>query len=335
MKRVHLVCLSAALAIGLVVVAFFGGDGERQQLIAYVACADRKVYGLDLEHGELLRISDSIENIGTPSTLDYYSSRALLYIGSERARMQNDYYPLVAVDVSADFSVERRFTLDPSRETIDISVANDARAVYGVVISERSERIFVAHTVPNGSGVTTILDAATGDFIGESSVLIIRSTGFLSPDGLQFAYVWPSGVREREGAVVEWSGGVAVKDIATGATVSSVELDNNRGLEPPWGASSSEFVYLSRPDNLLQVYDRESGQVISSIDIQELTDMLLSSVDLLHIANTSRVALSMITMPSDDGSHEGFVVIVDYATGRVVHTLEVGPNPTNIVLAQS
>ncbi len=333
MNRVHLVWLFAALAIGLVVVAFIGGDGERQQLIAYVACADRKVYEFDLEHGELLRISDSIENIGTPSTLDYDSSRALLYIGTERARMQNDYYPLVAVDVSADFSVERRFTLDPSREMIDISVANDARAVYGVVISEPLERLFVSHSLPNGSFVTTILDAATGDFIGESSVLI-PNTPILSPDGSQFAYVWPSGAREKEGAVVEWSGGVAVKDIATGATVSSVELDNNRGLEPPWGASSSEFVYLSRPDYILRVYDRESGQVISSIDILELTDMLLTA-EPLHIANTNRVALSMITMPSDDGSHEGFVVVVDYATGRVVHAVEVGPYPTNIVLAQS
>ncbi|HEU4619720.1 MAG TPA: hypothetical protein VFV10_16905 [Gammaproteobacteria bacterium] len=299
-------------------------------MVAYVACADRKVYALDLETGAVLAVSDPIEGIGRPTSIALDRETSRLYVGSERDRGQNDFYPLVALDTDKPFEIVGRYTLDPNRGSIDESVLNpNSYALYQVVFSAATRRLYFGYTAP-GHGLSTVFDIGSGQIVGESEVGISEKSTF-SPDGSKIAEIFPSGSRTRNGETTTWAGGVVVKDIATGEAVSRTALANNRGLQPPWKKLSSPFVYLSRPDDTLQVYERDSGRLLASIDADQATGLLPTGGEPVFVDELNEVVLPMMGAGSESDM-KGFLVLISPTSGDILKTIEVGPRPTNVVV---
>lgn len=290
---------------------------------------------LNLEDGTTLSVSEPIDGIGRPTSLALDPETSRLYIGSERGFNQNDYYPLVAVDPNNDFKLVGQYTLDPTRSGIDQSVLSDVYAVYRVVPSETAPgRLFLGYAHPDyGGSVAAIFDATSGEIVGKTAVPITGKS-VVSPDGSLVADLYPSGSRASNGETTEWPGAVVVRNIMSGERVSKVELEDNKGLQPPWEHLPSPFVYLSRPENTLRSYERDSGQIISSIDLSELPELGPTGGEPIYLAESNRVVLPMGGTPAAGGDPRGFVVIVDVASHETVKKIEVGPHPTNIVLAR-
>lgn len=330
------------VAAGCLLLVFFASDGffgrnadgsRNDRLLSYVAAADGKIYVLDLDSGSVIATSDVIEGLGKPTAIDIAPDSSLLYIASERGYRQNDYYPLVAVDLNSNFRVIKRFRIDPSSgPTLDPTVLNtNVRAVYRVVVSNDGTKLYLVYAAP-GYEPTTVVDSDTGLILGQTSAVIDRSTVF-SPDGTQVANIWPSGSRvsdaNGEQTIRQWPGGVAVTDLFTGAVESQRELVANRGLQPPWQEISEPFVYLRTPEQVLEVYDRETGQLGVSLNLPEVAGLVPAQSDPVLLEAADAVALSMT-----DGEQQGFVVVIDLASRNVRSAIRVGPSPTNVVLGR-
>lgn len=330
----HFVYVALALAAGLFAAMYFiGGAPARQQLV-YVACEDKRVYAVDLASGEVVARSNPIEGMGRPTSVDFVAETSRLYIGSERDYAQNDYYPLVAVDISDGFDVVGRYTLDPGRNVIDPSTPNEVGAVYEVFASETSSQLYFVYASPDYSGVAAIFDMAAERIVGKTGT-VVRPSMVFSADGSQRAEIWAGGSRTINGESTVFPGGVAVRDIMTGEIISRVELEDNQGLQPPWETLSSPHLDQVGGTETYNLYDRDSGHVISTMDVRELTGMYGSQGGPVLIEGSTRMVAPRGTLlpgegPSSLQMPRGFLVVLDYVSGQVVETIEVGPNPTTV-----
>lgn len=336
MKKLFLFAVGAALAVFAVLLGLkvLSGSADALQVvapekIAYVASADQRIYVVDIAAGKLVSRSDPIDGVGRPTSLEIDQTGSILYIGSERGPNQNDYYPLVAVSAKDDFAVVRQYTIHPDRQVIDKAVLNpDVHAVYRVTKSKDGDRLFLLYSAP-GSGLTTEFDLESAAIVREIDVPITANSIF-SSDGTLVADIYPSGSRTDDGVTTQWPGAVLVREFATGAVISDVKLSDDKGLQSPWADLASPFVYLARRKNSLNVYDRDSGKVLSSLDLSVVTGLLPTGADPKLLDGGPYIVLTM--MNSTEGVEpRGYVVVVDYMTGEVVFTVEVGPQPTNIV----
>ena len=335
MTRKHFVYVALALAAGLLAAMYYiGGAPARPQLV-YVACSDKRVYAVDLASGEVVARSNPIEGMGMPKSVVFVAETSRLYIGSQWDYAHNDYYPLVAVDVGDGFDVVGRYTLDPEQDAIDPSTRMDVYPVYRVVASETSNQLYLMYAGYGGGG-NAIFDMTSERIVGRTSRPVRPST-VVSSDGSQAADVWPSISRTINGETTVFPSGVAVWDITTGEIISQVELEDNRGLQPPWETLSSPLLYRASGTNLHNLYDRDSGQIISTIDLRELTGMYSSESEdepVLIEGTTRMVAPMDMVLPSDaprgPSPVRGFLVVLDYVSGEIVKTIEVGPSPTTV-----
>lgn len=338
MIRKHFVYLALALAAGLFAAICLIGGGQARQQLAYVACADKRVYVIDLARGEVVARSWPIEDMGTPTSVVFVAETSRLYISSQWDNVQGeDYYPLVAVEVGDGFEVVGRYTLDPERDVID-PLALRSSAVYGMVASETSDHLYLMYASSEYGGAAAIFDMAAERIVGRAGTVIFPGWVF-SPDGSQIAAIWASSSRTIDGVTTESPGGVAVLDIMTGETLSRIELEDNRGLQPPWENLSSLHLDRVGRTGVFRLHDRDSGRVVSTLDLQEITGMRLGARDgqvgpALIEGSTRLVAPRGIVIPGEGPPRlwtaRGFQVVIDYVSGEVVETIEVGPEPTTV-----
>jgi len=298
--------------------------------LGYVATADRKVHAVDLRRGVVVRQSAPIADMGQPTAIAYVVAESLLFVASARGRGQNDYYPLVAVRPDVEFQVAGTYT--PGGEALQTSAPNPNRsAIYTVVASPDARTLYLG-LAQSGAPPTTLFDRASGAIVGRSSVPILPEN-YISPDGTRVAEVWPSGNRtvDEGGQRVlrEWPAGVLVREIATGNVVSRHDLAGGQSLQPPWFVLSTPYVYIKPGTTELSVYNRATGEVTAGVDLQSLTGMTPVQATPIVVPDSGLVALSMV-----DSGGRGFVVVVDVAAERVSSRIEVGPMPTNVVLAE-
>ncbi|HZF28654.1 MAG TPA: hypothetical protein VE907_06035 [Gammaproteobacteria bacterium] len=319
----------------LIVLAAFVGwrtliQGPRD-VFAYIACADRKVYAVNLLDGTVLRESEVVNDIGRPTSIAL-AADSTLFITSERGRGQNDYYPLIAIGLE-DLDVRGTYTLNPrGEEQLRNDAPDNARlAAYSVVASPNGRTLYLGLSEASG-GLTTLFDAVAGKVTGRSNVPILPGNYYLSPYRAQVAEIWPSGSRAAEeggaSAVREWSGGVLVRDIQTGEVVSRAELMGNRGLTPPWTSEPGPYLHIKPGTTEFDAYDRGTGELIADIDLRRLTGMSPMQDVPTAIPNSTFAALAMV----DEEGH-GFAVVIDTSSKQVRSKTQVGPSPTNLVLA--
>ena len=320
----------AVLVVAFVLIQRSGVVSDRSvdSTLGYVVGNDRKIYVVDLSGGVVLRESAAIGELGRPTAIAYVAQDSLLFVASERAG-RDDFFPLVSVRVNESFDVARTYLLDSA----EAPSVDGKPSVYALVASPDGQRVFLGYVLPNG-GLTTVLDPTSADIIGRSDVPVLPDH-YLSQDGRRVAEVWPAGNRvvaqNGRSEVREWSGGVAVREVLSGAVVSRTELVADRGLYPPWAAEDlGPYLYIKPGTAELSVYDRVTGEISKTIDLQSLTHMALAQTVPVLISNSTQAALTMI---NPEG--RGFVVVIDVSTGHVQSTIEVGPSPTNVVLAAS
>jgi hypothetical protein len=320
--------------MGAAIITWWHWQDRPRQTFAYVACEDKRIYEVDIAGGKVITTSKMIEDMGRPTAADIDVKTGRLYVGSERGRSQNDYYPLVAVDVTHDFDVVAKYTLDRAHAVVDRFAPNrNVHAVYGVRTSVFDGRLYLGYAAPDYSGGKyAIFNPHQGEITGQTAVPILPQVEFF-PDESKIASIWASQSKTVNGTVQKRAGGIVVQEVATGKTLSSIEVPDNRGLHPPWGKLSSPLVYLSLPDNILHVHNRDSGETIAALDLIRVTGMTPSSGTAAWVAHSGEVVLSMVKSNSD-GSTRGFVVTIDPIHSKVVQSIEVGPHPTNAVVIQ-
>lgn len=300
-------------------------------VIAYVACSDKKIYELDLSSGSIVRISDAFPGLGSPSDIDFGDST--LYIGSARGRGQNDYYPLIMVDTKDGFfNIKKAVRFDPDIGALDQHGLNkNVRAVYSIVLSADGDNLFVG-IVGQDKFPSVLLNSTSGEVIRKLTFTLTKNNT-LSPDGLLAAEIYPSGEREvvldGKKSMKRWNGGVAIRNLESGDWVSKLELENNQGLQPPWDLASPLFLYFRGQKQELEVYDRASGMMITSIDLHKLTGLHLTHTHAVLLPDANIAAFSMI-----DSDQQGYIVLIDVEKEVIISKVMVGLNPTNIALAK-
>ena len=187
-----------------------------------------------LQAGEVVARSNPIEGMGWPTSVVFVAETSRLYIGSRSDYARNDYYPLIAVDVSDEFDVAGRYTLYPEHDTIDPSTLKDVDPIYKMVASETSDHLYLMYASPDyGGRGSAIFDMTSERIVGKTGRTVLRDIA-LSPDGSQAAYVWPTTSRDDQwrNHCVSWrSCGLGPHD---GEIISQVELEDSGGLQPPW-----------------------------------------------------------------------------------------------------
>jgi len=244
------------------------------------------------------------------------------------------------------------------RET---AAVHDTSTEYGV--AENLQQPSAVPTVPDGAGE---MQAAANQTQGEAATAVkppnwaLQSTNasvaslllhsplnativgrtnvpvqlgdYVSADGTLVAEVWPSGSREiqEDGAsrFEQWRGGTLVRNIATGDVESRTELIDDQGLHSPWLTELVPFLYVKPGQSQLFIYDPTNGKK-TVMDLQALTSWTVAQTAPVLLPGSKLAALSMV-----DGDQHGYVLVVDLVSRQVRSAIEVGPSPTNLVLAR-
>ena len=270
-------------------------EASQQRPMAYVVCGDgnfhdNRVYRVDLLAGEVKGVSDPIDWLGNPQHLSFDPVHSRLYIASMRGKAA-DYWPVTVVRVrDSQFEVVNRFTT-AANDTLPRGAGETRRMksgetywsrqntklneAYETVVSPDGNELFVMHGGLAGTGkLTAVWDSATGKVL-RLLPSGIRPSHLWSPNGNRVAAIRPSGERKREenGKVIaqSWPGRVSVIDVQTGERVTTY-LTDNKGLHPPWSKVEWPLIRV-HGSGRLQAYDRDTGQVISEFNVEELTGL--------------------------------------------------------------
>ena len=326
---IALCCSVAALAV-ICTKYDLGSEEKKENIFAYVACEDKRIYKIDLAKNEVILRSDEIRELGNPTAIDIDKKRGRLYVASERGHWQTKYSPIVVLDLSTlPIKVLNQFDLivdEPMGEFIGVS------AVYDIVVSPDGDSLYIGYAHPKYSGATPVVDSKTGEIIRRLDFIINKGSIF-SPDGKEVAAIWPSGSRsiEKDGRkeLREWSGGVAVHDIEHNKMISRKEVKKDKiGLYPPWGKIETPYVYL-KDYKLLTMYNRDSEKIVSQIDLQEITKGLGTSNRYPLVFDKGEKAI--ISMIGENW--QGYAVVIDLGKKEVIGKIGVGKYPTNPVLS--
>ena len=323
-----------ALVVGLAMRehAGFLSSISRGTVVGYVATADKKVYAIDILAGAVINASTPIEGLGRPTVIEYVPRKAMLFVGSARDKNQNDYYPLVALKSDDEFKVAKTYTLDPNgdEELHTESLNPNRSAVYRIVASPDGRMLYLGYA-DTQAAATTIFDTASAKIVGRTNVPV-QLGDYVSADGTLVAEVWPSGSREiqEDGAsrFEQWRGGTLVRNIATGDVESRTELIDDQGLHSPWLTELVPFLYVKPGQSQLFIYDPTNGKK-TVMDLQALTSWTVAQNAPALLPGSKLAALSMV-----DGDQHGYVLVVDLVSRQVRSAIEVGPSPTNLVLAR-
>jgi DNA-binding beta-propeller fold protein YncE len=325
LKKIYLISFT------LIVIAY---APKNHALEAFVVSDDKKVYIIDLGKGKLIATSKPINGLGNPSAIDFNSKTQMLYIGSQSARGQNTYDPLVVVNLkNHEFNVVQRFLTEPyfdleSDKEKKIPLVN---TVFWLLLSPDRKYIHVGDAADSNKPLVTVLDINTGSPIKWINLAINRKY-LTSPDGNKVVAMWPAGQSKYQDngqtKTRTWQAGLAIGNIEKGIWGAKQELKEKLSFQPPWGKLASPFIYFRPQSNTLEVYNRDNGALLSTFNINKLTGLWPTQTHPAIIANSNCVIFSM-----SDGKGHGYVVVLDIMKQTVVHKIEVGPDPTNVVLA--
>ena len=334
-RRAGIATGSALVAIAAVVAVLLLAEHD---WVAYVVCSDKRIYELDLAGGRILRVSDPVRGMGSGGETDIAYSAGVLYVGTQRGK-QDDFDPLLAIDVAGDFEVvgTHRFGVEFGRAYWTSDRTGD---IYGIVLSPSGDQLFVMAQPYGGPPYTPKWPASKG-----LAKVVVRGGGNMishdyefSPDGASVASLWPERRRTTEdegGERITWH--VSTRDVA-GGEWSREAVVGNRGLHTPWGRLEGPLVHVRRDyatnTNRIELYDRDSRERIAEIDVTKTTGLLggnrpemLEGTDLLAITGVD---------PADTVGYDlqGYVLVLDIVTEEVISKVRVGPGPSNIVVVK-
>ncbi len=353
---------AVGLILAIAAIALWQWKYEQSQTslrpMALVICGDdrfqeNRVYRVDLLAGNLEAVSAPIDWLGNPAHIAYDPVHSLIYIASMRGSA-SDYWPVTAVQMGVDkFEVAKRFSTNsggdsPSKR--NEHPPNKVYEAYRVIVSPDGNELYVAHGgLATSSFLISVWDGETGEVLRHLSTPI-ESDYLWSADGYLVAEIWPSGKREisanENGVTKEWKGGTSVRSTQTGKQITIKHLKDNQGMHPPWGRINEPFIYFpSRELGVVRVYDRDTGEIISEFDIQELTGLQLQSSpmgDRSAVLKGGRLlAVAMRTDQSQrlwDGNEAGsdypsYIVLIDMLEQREITRTQVGLRCSNAVVA--
>ncbi len=326
MRRYLTVILSLAIVLLLKTSCF---AENHESLFGYVACNDKRIYLINIDSGKVVYKSDSIMGLGRPTSIDLDNKGGKLYVASERGRWQSKYSPIVVFSVKT-MQVEVIKKIDLIKEDSSGNF-RDISGVYNIVVSPNTKHLYIGYSHPEYADGTTVIDSETGKIIKKINVIIDKGSIF-SPDGRKVAEIWPGGrkvyIRNKKEYVKDWSGGVAIYDLEKNIKVSHKELVKDRiGLNPEWGNLKQPFIYF-RNYRLVEVYNRNNGQVINKINIQEITGGLNTEMKYpVLLDNGKKIILSMA-----DSNNQGYIAIIDLIEKKVLKKIKVGDGPSNVVV---
>ena len=354
--------LAAALAAAL---WLWSEGGASTFPVAYVVCSgdyrsESRAYRVDLLAGELTDVSEPLEWVGAPHHLDYDPVRSRLYFASMNKKWSPPMWPVTSLRAGGgEFEVAGRFPTSRENNLLEKARAGEAPPswrmgmpeAYSVIVSPDGRELYVSYGGLSDTGMLAeVWDADTGEILrGLPSV--ISSEDPWSPDGNHVAVIWPSydGEASKRGNIADaaFRGGVEVISTQTGEKSPARHLENNKGMHPPWGRIEGPLIYLF-PWNMdsgeLRVYDRDTGEVLSELEIRQLTGLRLGGgrPEVAALEGGRLIAVSVVdrVMPdeaplSNNGgeTEQGYVVLIDVMERREVTRTRVGERCTNAVVA--
>lgn len=309
------------LLLGLaaaVVAALWFGLGETQ--VGYVACmGDQRVYEMGLSGGRLLRVSEPVIGMGRPDSIVY--GDGILFVSSGRGHQQNDYHPLLAIDVhSEDFRTVGIYRFGAA--AYDPSGINDVGEVYSLALSPSGRRLFVGRADTDAAvlGADWSLGPPLPAIESRSWETMVDATEVFSPDEALLARIRP--------------GGVSVRHVDAPDPVHEdpgVEVS----LHPPWGRIEAPLLHEYQDpvtnEHRTHLYDRDSGERIAELDLAAVVG--LPTYGPILLPDKGRLA-TVAADWSDVDAPRHYVALVDVTSERLLSMIEVGTYPSNIALGE-
>ena len=362
MKKRHAALTGALIAVAAGIWFWLPKAGKAPASpMAYVVCGDRslresRAYRVDLFAGELKGVSDPIDWLGRPWHLDYDPVHSRLYIASMHKRWSRGMWPVTSLRVrGGEFEVLSRFSTNRENNLLEKARAGERppdmriREAYQVVVSPTGNELYVSYSGLSETGALTEAWSANNGEVVRSLATPIRSHYSWSPDGSRVASIWPSSERERieNGSMIveKLPAGVGIVNTRTGEKEGITYLEGNKGLHPPWGRIDEPFIYLSSREvglGKLRAYDRDTGEIISQLDLRQLTGMTLAGSPEFAALDEGRliaVSTEQRMEPAESSSDpgqlntQGYVVLIDLIGRREITRTRVGARCTNTVVA--
>lgn len=292
-----------------------GLEEKAEKLFAYVACEDRRIYVVDLVENNIVLRSDEIREAGLPTAIDIDQKRGRLYMASERGRWQEKYSPIIVLDVSTTpMQVVNQFNLVEEQRTGSFVRVS---AVYEIYVSPDGEKLLLGYSHPKYNRKTTVVDSTTGQILYQLDFKIHLDEIVFSSDHTKIAKIWEKGR--------------AVYDLIENKRLSLKKgqevFSDGIGLNPPWAKISSPL-YTIENYKYLKGIDRNNGKSVLNIDLEAITGGLNTSIK--HPLLYDKGSKTIIPMVGVD--RQGYVIIIDLEKKQIISKIEVGKNPTNLVL---
>lgn len=279
--------------------------------------SDAKLYVIDITGEETVFTSDEIVMIGAPTSVTVNSGGTRIYISSEVDRQQSD------TCVIGEFVLQKE-NLELSRCIYILTSDSAELGAYRLRLSPDDKHLFAGIAGGSRSG-TTVFDLGLNKEIRNVPAVIDGRVEF-SPDGRVFAELWPAGYSEANGEAGrknrKWPGGVVVRDLSTGDEVSRVELVENQNLSPPWGSESDKFVYVRPRKHTIEIFDRNTGEQISSLNLERKQNLRIQD-RFLHV--NSR--LNLIAITAVDSSGGGHILGLDATSLEILYRVSIPTVP--------
>ena len=315
------VSLSCAIAILMVVVVgIFSRENAPPTWYGYVASCDHRIHHINLDTGELVWSSSVLEWMNDPTGIDIDLERSVLYVASGSMLPRRDYIPIVAVRLNDTLDTVFQSYLYSSSTVFPSTMAD------GVKLNPALDVLYVSHL--GGDELLTVLDSATGEILGDLDLPMWRHYE-ISPDGNHVAEIFPSGSRMVGETFREWTGGVSTWDLRTGEKGQFVQLEENRGLVPPWGAPDEQFFYVKMNyddyTSTLEVYNRYTGELLASHDFRDTFEFGRggSQMNVVRIPGREDIVMTI----------GGSVVVFDPITAEIKSRTIIPENScTNVVI---
>lgn len=225
----------------------------------YVASCDQRIHSINLETGKLVWSSNEFEWMANPMGIDIDRERSVLYIASGSYLSRRNFIPLAAIKLNDASDIV--FSSYLYSNSTEFPSATET----GVRLNAELNLLYVGHLGANE--LLTVLDSRTGEIVGGLDIPMSHHYE-ISPDGTAVSDIFPSGSDMIGDTSREWRGGVSTWNLLTGEKVSFMELDENKGLTPPWGSPEENFYFVSFSyedyTSTLQVYNRQSGELLAA-----------------------------------------------------------------------
>lgn len=251
-----------------IVTGIFLGSNESKTWYGYVVGEDKRIYMVNLDTGKLEWMSRKFDQIGDPTHIEINRTESVIYIASDRGRWQWTYVPLIAVKLNDSADVVFETYLYPEYAEGDTNVP----ATYDLILNPNGKALYASIAHEYFPERRTVLSPESGKILGQTEARIEADWQF-SADGERAARLFPRGSRLTEEGVEEWKSGINIWDLQSGEHVSFFYLEDDQGMQPPWGSQWKHYIYgggrSSEGTLRIQVYDAVSGDFLASHNLHE------------------------------------------------------------------